>query len=221
MSDSDGRTSAFVRVNKWLLISLALLIAFEITFGLVAHTIDRALSLPISLSPPGQATSKVVILIPDDYTLYLKLDRNDPQMEAFVGAVQNSFPGSSKPSVHLPVRWTLGVPGRDPAAGGTTDQPLGVGLASDAIDVALSHARLGFGRYAFKAEVLQDLPTLQVHHPRLVLRAHPKEAATWQRAAFNVVGLAAMASVAAVIILVLIVLSRLIPVILSGSPRTT
>jgi hypothetical protein len=218
--DVDGRTSAFPRANKWLLASLALLVAFEIAFGLVAHTIDRTQSLPISLSPPSQATSNVVILIPDDYTLYLKLDRDGPQMEAFVGAVQNSYPGASQPSVHLPVRWTLGVLGRDTAAGGTTDQPLGVGLASDAIDVALGQARLGFGRYVFKAEVLKDLPILQAHHPRLLLRAHPKMAATWQRAAFNIVGLAMFASFPIVLILILILVSRLIPFILGGSQKT-
>lgn len=201
----------FVGENKRLLIVFGLLALFEVGVSWAARLVHRSHHFPISLSPPGRAEGTLLVLLPDEYTLYLKLDRDGPT-EGFANKVLNSN------TYHLPITWSLRPPGKAPILEQTTDQPKGAGLGEN-VTIALYHGRLEPGRYVFSAEALKEFPELQPHHPRLVLTTNPKREATWQRAAFNTVELVGIVLLPVLLILVVILFSRLVPFMMSGARK--
>ena len=146
--------------------------------------------------------------------LYLVLDREGPPIAGFI----NDFESFPRPNAGThsksPIQWSLRSPGHEPAVGEFTELPQG-NIGGRDIRLGLCRWRLGAGRYIFQANVLQDLPQIQQRKPHLFMRAHPKTAATWQRAAFNVAGLGQLAIIPALLIMALILISRLIPFALS------
>jgi hypothetical protein len=191
------------RLFHWVLGSL---ICLEASYFFISMTNHTSVGIPFQ----GPIRKDVVILVPNEYTLWLDLNSAAPKNDLTKALDSIPWPTLTPPPISVPIKWSVSSGGQLIAEGlGGKQAILEGGIRSSGSDsrtaIALFRKVLGPGRYTVIAEPAPGFQSLVASSPRLLLQVHFKTAATWQSAAFNLFTIAQVIIVPIVFVMMVLV----------------